>query len=110
MLKRGMNPVHPGSVLKEMYLEPLGISVTELAANLGVARRTISLLVNEHSGISAEMALRLSRAFNTSAELWLNMQQRYDLWHAGRKVKLGAIRHLITPTKGNHHTVSGLAN
>lgn len=92
MLKRGMPPVHPGMILKDMYMEPLSISVTDLADNLNVARRTISLLVNGHSGISAEMALRLSKAFNTSPELWLNMQQKYDLWAAQGKVRIGQIR------------------
>ena len=100
MMKREMPPVHPGSVLKEMYMEPLGISVTELADNIGVVRRTVSLLVNEHSGVSAEMALRLSKAFGTSPELWLNMQQRYDLWNAGNKVALTAIRHFTIRKPG----------
>jgi len=95
MLKREMPPVHPGNVLKEMYMEPLDISVTDLADNLGVHRRTISLLINEHSGVSAEMALRLATAFETTPELWLNMQQQYDLWYAGQKVVLKSIRHLV---------------
>ncbi len=97
MLKREMPPVHPGNVLKEMYMQPLDISVTDLADNLGVHRRTISLLINEHSGISAEMALRLATAFETTPELWLNMQQQYDLWYAGQKVVLKSIRHLVSP-------------
>lgn len=99
MLKRGMAPLHPGLVLKEMYLEPLGISITDFADNIGVARRTVSLIVNEHSGISAEMALRLSKAFSTTPELWLNMQQKYDLWHACQKVSLKAIKHLTARTR-----------
>ncbi len=94
MIKRGMAPVHPGRVLKEMYLEPLGISVTDFADNIGVARRTISLIVNEHCGISAGMALRLSKALNTTPELWLNMQQKYDLWDAAQKISLKEIKHL----------------
>ncbi|SIT22709.1 addiction module antidote protein, HigA family [Filimonas lacunae] len=88
-----MAPVHPGAMLREMYLEPLGLSVTELAGNIGVARRTVSLLINEHSGVSAEMALRLAKAFGTTPELWLNMQQGFDLWHAGKKVVLKDIHH-----------------
>ena len=75
-----MPPVHPGEILKEMYLDPLKISVTALADNLGVARKTVSQLVNGHMGVSAEMALRLGKAFNTTPELWLNMQRNYDLW------------------------------
>lgn len=101
MLKRGMTPMHPGLVLKEMYLEPLDISVTDFANNIGVARRTVSLIVNEHSGISAEMALRLSKALNTTPELWLNMQQKYDLWNAGKKVSLTAIRHLTVRSRSS---------
>ena len=104
MLKRGMAPMHPGLVLKEMYLEPLDISVTDFADNIGVARRTVSLIVNEHSGISAEMALRLSKAFNTTPELWLNMQQKYDLWNAGKKVSLTAIKHLTARTRSSAPT------
>ncbi len=88
-----MPPTHPGEVLKEIYLEPLGISVTELAGNIGVARRTVSLIIKGHSGISAEMALRLSKAFNTTPELWLNLQRSHDLWYASQKVSLEAIRH-----------------
>lgn len=91
--------MHPGQVLKEMYLEPLGLSQTEAAANLGVTRKTLSMLLNRHQGISAEMALRLSKAFNTTPELWLNMQQNYDLWHAGQKVKLSHIKVFRKPSK-----------
>ena len=92
MLQQGMPPVHPGEILKEMYLEPLGVSITGLANNLGVARKTVSQLVNGHMGVSAEMALRLGKAFSTTPELWLNMQRNYDLWEAGPKVKIMHIR------------------
>ena len=61
---------------------PLGLAVSELAASLGVSRKTVSKIVNERGSISADMALRLSRAFNTTPQLWLNLQQNYDLWHA----------------------------
>ena len=92
MIKQGMKPTHPGQILKEMYLEPLGLSQADAAANLGVARKTLSMLLNEHQGVSAEMALRLAKAFNTTPELWLNMQRNYDLWNAGQKVKLSQIK------------------
>ncbi|MVN21584.1 HigA family addiction module antitoxin [Mucilaginibacter arboris] len=82
MLKQGMPPVHPGEVLKGLYLDPLEVTITQASINLGVSRRTLSLLVNGRMGISAEMALRLSEALNTTPELWLNMQQSYDLWQA----------------------------
>ncbi|HMH24811.1 MAG TPA: HigA family addiction module antitoxin [Puia sp.] len=96
MLQQKMPPVHPGEILKEMYLDPLTISVTALADNLGVARKTVSQLVNGHMGVSAEMALRLGKAFNTTPELWLNLQRNYDLWQAGSKIKVTHIRSLRT--------------
>ncbi len=74
------NPPHPGEVLKELCLEPLGLTVTEAAKGLGVSRKTLSTILNGKSGISPEMAVRLSIAFNTSSESWLNQQSQYDLW------------------------------
>jgi addiction module HigA family antidote len=74
------NPMHPGEVLKESYLEPLNISVTEAAKRLGVARKTLSDLVNQKSDVSVDMAYKLASACNTSPKLWLNMQVNYDLW------------------------------
>jgi addiction module HigA family antidote len=93
MLKRGMAPTHPGRILKNMYMEPLGLNGGVAAANLGITRKTLSLLMNEHQGISAEMALRLAKAFDTTPELWMNMQRNYDLWNAGQKVTLAKIKH-----------------
>jgi addiction module HigA family antidote len=76
------NPPHPGEVLRELCLKPLGISVTAAANALGVSRKTLSSILNGRSGISPEMAVRLSIAFETSAESWLNQQSQYDLWLA----------------------------
>lgn len=76
------NPPHPGEVIKELCLEPLGLSVTEAAEALGVSRKTLSSIINGKSGISPEMAVRLSIAFDTSSESWLNQQMQYDLWQA----------------------------
>lgn len=76
------NPPHPGEVLRELCLEPLDLTVTEAAKALGVSRKTLSALLNGRSGISPEMAIRLSKAFDTSAESWLNQQMHYDLWVA----------------------------
>jgi antitoxin HigA-1 len=76
------NPAHPGEVIRELYLEPLGVSVTAAAKALGVSRKHFSQLLNGHMGISPEMAIRLSIAFGTSAESWLRQQMYYDLWHA----------------------------
>lgn len=75
------DPPHVGEIIKEEYLEPLGLSVTEAALNLGVSRKAFSELLNAKTGISIKMAIKLSRAFNTSVQLWLNMQQEYDLYH-----------------------------
>jgi len=74
------NPPHPGEIIKELCLEPLGLTVTRAAEALGVSRKTLSAIVNGQAGISPEMAIRLSIAFDTSAESWLNQQVQYDLW------------------------------
>ena len=71
------NPAHPGFVLKE-WLE--GISITEAAARLHITRAHLSRIINGHTGINADMALRLSDLLGTSAEMWLTMQNNYDLW------------------------------
>jgi addiction module HigA family antidote len=76
------NPPHPGEIIKELCLEPLELSVTEAAEALGVSRKTLSSIINGKSGISPEMAVRLSIAFDTSSESWLNQQTQYDLWKA----------------------------
>jgi len=88
------NPPHPGEVLRELCIEPLGLSVTEAAEGLGVSRKTLSAVLNGRAGISPEMALRLSIAFDTSAESWLNQQTQYDLWQAGKKKKYLRVKRL----------------
>ena len=85
MSARKRQPTHPGGILKRHYLEPLCLSITEVAADLGVSRKTLSKIVNERGSVTPDMALRLSKAFNTSAELWLNLQTTSDLWVASRK-------------------------
>lgn len=86
------NPAHPGEVLKELYIEPLNLTVTEVAEALGVSRKTLSALVNGHYGVSPDMAMRLAKAFGTTAKLWLNMQQNYDLWQAKQRADLSVVR------------------
>lgn len=76
------NPPHPGEILRELCLDPMGISVTDAAEALGVSRKTLSSILNGRAGISPEMAIRLSIAFDTSPESWLNQQQQFDLWQA----------------------------
>ena len=82
------NPPHPGKVLKELYLNEYKISVTALALKLGVSRTTASELVNGKNGVTAEMALKLAKAFKTTPKLWLDMQTQYDLWQARQRVNL----------------------
>ena len=79
------NPPHPGEVLRELCLEPLGVTVTAAARSLGVSRKAFSELLNGKSGISPEMAVRLSIAFDTTPESWLTQQMHYDLWRAEQK-------------------------
>ena len=79
------DPPHPGKVIRELYLEPLGLTVTEAAKGLGISRKTLSALLNARFGISPEMAIRLSKAFSGSAESWLIQQIQYDLWQAMQK-------------------------
>ena len=86
------DPVHPGEVLRDLYLEPLGLSVTEAAAALGVSRKSLSELINGRSGISPQMALRLEKAFGSTAEHWLTMQQNYDLWRVRQTARLTGVR------------------
>ncbi len=85
MRQRRRPPLHPGEILKLHYLEPLELSVTQVAEALGVSRKTLSKIVNGRGAIMPEMALRLSQAFGTTPELWLNLQRNYDLWHAARQ-------------------------
>jgi antitoxin HigA-1 len=81
------NPPHPGEVIRELCLEPLELTVTDAAEALGVSRKTLSAILNGRAGVSPEMAVRLSIAFGTSAESWLNLQTQYDLWHAEKRRK-----------------------
>jgi addiction module HigA family antidote len=76
------NPAHPGRIVRHDCLEPLGLSVTEGAKILGVSRQALSNIVNCKSGISAEMAIRLTKAFGSTADTWLRMQVAYDLAQA----------------------------
>ena len=73
-------PSHPGIIIKKDYLEPLSITIKDMSTILGVSRKTLSKIINEKASISPEMAFRLSRAFDTTPELWMNLQNNYDLW------------------------------
>ena len=88
------NPPHPGEVLRDLCLTPLGLTVTDAARALRVSRKTLSSIVNGRSGISADMAVRLSIAFATTPESWLNQQLQYDLWQAERNRKKMRVKRL----------------
>ncbi len=75
-------PTHPGNIIKEDYLLPLSITIKDMADTLRVSRKTLSKIINGKGAITPDMALRLSRAFDTTPEFWLNLQKNYDLWQA----------------------------
>ena len=79
------DPPHPGEIIRDQCLQPLGLSVTDAAKGLGVTRKALSELLNGHAGISPEMAIRLEKAFGSTAETWLRMQLEYDLWQAEQR-------------------------
>ena len=82
------NPPHPGEIIKEFCVESLGLTVTKAAESLGVTRKTFSMLLNGKSGISPEMALRLSKVFGRTPEGWLRLQLQYDLWKAKQNIDI----------------------
>ena len=87
MRERNRPPTHPGGILKRQYLETLNLGVAEVAEALKVSRKTLSKIVNERGAVTPDMALRLSKAFNTTPQLWLTLQQTYDLWHTAHSSK-----------------------
>jgi len=89
------NPPHPGKIIRQFCIEPLGLTVTEAAKAIGVTRKTLSALLNGRSGISPEMALRLSKVFGRSPEGWLKLQLQYDLWTTQQSVDLKNLKRII---------------
>jgi antitoxin HigA-1 len=81
------NPPHPGEILRQLCIEPLGLTVTAAAEGLGISRKTLSAILNGRASVSPEMAVRLSLAFGSSAESWLNHQLHYDLWQVQKQRK-----------------------
>jgi addiction module HigA family antidote len=79
-MKRQMKPVHPGAILREDILKQMSVTITKAAKGLEVSRKQLSQVVNETASISAEMAVRLEQLFGVSAEFWLDMQNKYDIW------------------------------
>ncbi len=86
------DPPHPGAFIQEVYLAPHGMSGRELAMQLGVAASTLNRVLNQTSGVSPEMALRLAKALGRSAESWLSMQHNHDLWRAKQTVDLDSVQ------------------
>lgn len=99
------SPPHPGEILRDLCLGPLALSVTDAAKALGVSRKTLSAVLNGRAGISPEMAVRLSIAFDTTAESWLNQQVQYELWLAEKRRNLLKVARLaargLTPMAPN---------
>mgnify|MGYP001813604384 FL=1 len=86
------NPPHPGEFIKEIYMDPFGLTGRQLAITLNVAPSTLNRILNGASGITSEMAIKLSKAIGRSPESWLSMQDSYDLWIARKKVDLKKIK------------------
>lgn len=101
------NPPHPGRLVRRALIDGTGLTITKAAEALGVGRVTLSNVVNEHTGISPEMAVRLSIALNTSSEMWMNMQAAYDLWQAQQKGKTIMKQVTIINKPGKNHFPSG---
>ncbi|HEY8782308.1 MAG TPA: HigA family addiction module antitoxin [Mucilaginibacter sp.] len=93
MLKRKLPPLHPGEILREMFIKERNLTITEVAKGLNVARANLSAVINGHLGISPELAIKLSEAFGNTAQFWVNLQNNYELWHAEQKVNRSIIRH-----------------
>lgn len=89
------NPPHPGEILNELYLKENGLSISKTATNIGMSRQSLSELVNGKNGITAQTALRLAKAFNTSPRYWLNLQNAYDLYKAEKSVNLDEVEELV---------------
>ncbi|NNE58581.1 MAG: HigA family addiction module antidote protein [Hellea sp.] len=85
------NPPHPGEFIQQIYLDPFELSVRSMAESLGVSPSTLNRIINAQSGVSPEMALRLSKALGRSPESWLAMQHNYDLWHAKKNTDLSDV-------------------
>ncbi|MGE5241163.1 MAG: HigA family addiction module antitoxin [Bacteroidota bacterium] len=81
------NPAHPGEILREMYLKPLGVTVTQAAEALGVSRKHVSAIVNGRAPVTPDMAVRLAAVFATEPELWVNMQAQFDLWTVSKQAR-----------------------
>ena len=87
-------PLHPGVIIKELLINNTELTISKAAERLGVTRTTLSRLLNQHAGVSPEMALRLSKLLNTSIELWINLQSQYDIWNVAHQ-SIPGIKNII---------------
>lgn len=92
------NPPHPGRIVRQECIEPLGLSITEAAERLGVKRQTLNNLVNGKAGISPQMSIRLSKAFGSRPEVWLGLQMQYDLARAEKTAHRIKVHRITVPT------------
>ena len=92
------NPPHPGRIVRQECIEPLGLSITEAAERLGVKRQTLNNLVNGKAGISPQMSIRLSKAFGSRPEVWLGLQMQYDLARAEKTAHRIKVHRITAPT------------
>ena len=95
------NPAYPGEVIREACLKPLGLTVTDAASGLGVTRKTLSDLLNGHSGVSPEMAVRLEKAGWGTADSWLQMQMNRDLWEARQHAHKIKVKRFVTKARSS---------
>lgn len=95
------DPTHPGEILKEIYIDGHELTINDAAKAIGVTRTTLSRLINKHQSMTPEMALRLGKAFDTQAEMWLNLQRDYDLWETSQNSQeiLKTVRRVQTPNQ-----------
>ncbi len=89
------NPPHPGEIIKDLCIQPLNLTVTEAARALGVARKTLSMVLNGRAGVSPEMALRLAKVFGRTAESWLRLQVQHDLWKAEQSFDISGLKRIV---------------
>lgn len=101
-----MTPSHPGEIVREECLKPRDLTVTEGAKVLGVTRQALNNLVNEKAAISPEMAIRLEKAFGTSAETWLRLQSAYDLAEARKRHKSIKVRRYVSGSRVNARRIA----
>ena len=97
-----MPPVHPDEISKILFMDNLCVDVKQMAQSLDVSPKTVSAIINGHQGISVEMALRLSKALNTSSDVWINLQRDYDIWKAREVVNLDKVIQIVPNKKKLH--------